>query len=413
MPCSNNITAASHDRPAPVVIRCAVLLCFIVAALALLPGCATHPPRELSRAAPPGTFLPNGGTPADPTRIDPRLARWGLIGLMERDLGRPIQVLEISGGGQYGAFGAGFLNGWSESGTRPPFDLVTGISTGALLATHAFLGTPADEAALKQLYTGIERRDIYRGSALGALFGGPALNRTEAMAALIEKTITPEVLERVAAEFDQNRRLFVAATNLDYKQVWVFSLGDIAKLGGEEGLALYRKVLQAAASPPVVFPPVEIGGHLFGDAAVRENLLLMGMLGRGETSRSRGGQRGNIYVIVNGQYTTPPDAVPYALSPIAGDALNAMLSGRMQTTLVLAYAGARVHGYRFNLVALPDAVPISGNPLAFDRVEMRRVFDAGRRLGRSPDPWLDRPPASDQLGPWVIGLFDHLDRLPR
>lgn len=85
----------------------------------------------------------------------------------------------------------------------------------------------------------------------------------------------------------------------------------------------------------------------------------------------------------------------------------------METTLVLAYAGARVHGYGFNLVSLPEEVPISGNPLAFDGEEMRRVFDAGLCLGRSANPWRHRPAPSDQLVPWVIGFFEHMDRMSR
>jgi len=388
------------------------LLCVLLTAL-LVTACATPQSRTLSTAVPVGAFLTTGARPDTPEKLDPRLAQYGLIGAMEQELGRPLQVLELSGGGQYGAFGAGFLNGWSETGTRPRFDLVTGISTGALLATHAFLGTPEDDRVLAEIYTGIDRGDIYRHAYWKALFGGASIHDTEPMARLIERTITPEVLERVAAEFDRNRRLFVAATNLDRKQVWVFSLGAIAKLGGEEGLELYRKVLRAAASPPVVFPPVEIEGHLFGDAAVRENLLGIGLLGRGAKEHRRGGKPGQVFVIVNGRPDTPPFAVPNALSPIAEDAFNAILSGRMETTLVLAYAGARVHGYGFNLVSLPEDVSISGNPLAFDREEMQRVFDAGVRLGRSRAPWRHRPDPSDQLGPWVIGLFEHLDRMPR
>jgi len=384
-----------------------------LAAASWIGACSAPEQRELSHTAPVGAFLSTGARPTDPDHFDPRLARWGLIGAMEHLLGRRIKVLELSGGGQYGAFGAGFLNGWSAAGTRPRFDLVTGISTGALLATHAFLGTPADDRVLERLYTQIDRADIYRSSFWGALFGGPALNRTDPMAELIEETITPEVLTRVAAEFDNNRRLFVAATNLDYKQVWVFSLGLIAKRGGKEGLELYRKVLHAAASPPVVFPPVEIDGHLFGDAAVRENLLLTGLFGSGRIQHPRDGGRGEVYVIVNGASATPAKPVPNALEPIAGDTLNAILGGRMDTTLVLAFAGARIHDYGFNLVSLPADVPISGDPLAFDHAEMVRVFAAGYRLGRQADPWQHRPLPSDELGPWTIELFDHLDRAYR
>lgn len=393
-------------------IRPASLLCALLPAL-LLGACAAPQPRTLATVAPVGAYLTTGARPDAPDRLDPHLARYGLIGAMELEQGRPLQVLELSGGGQYGAFGAGFLNGWSEAGTRPEFDLVTGISTGALLATHAFLGTPEDDRVLKEIYTGIDQGDIYRHAYWRALFGGSSIHDTEPMARLIERTITPEVLKRVAVEFDRNRRLFVAATNLDRKQVWVFSMGQIAKLGGDEGLELYRKVLRAAASPPVVFPPVEIAGHLFGDAAVRENLLGVGLLGRGAEAHGGGGRPGQVYVIVNGRLDTPPFAVPNALTPLAEDAFTAILSGRMATTLVLAYAGARVHGYGFNLTWLPDDVPISGKPLAFDREEMRRVFDSGLRLGRTPEPWRHRPDPSDQLGPWVMGLFEHLDRLPR
>lgn len=386
-----------------------IVICLCGSAL-VLTGCATGPKaRALSHQAPVGAFLTTGASPTDPSHVDPQIAGQGVIGAMETLNGRPIKVLELSGGGQYGAFGAGFLNGWTQAGIRPEFDLVTGISTGALLATHALLGTPADDAVLKDLYTGIDRRDIYRGAAFGALFGGPALNNTDPMWALIEKTITPEVVERVAAQWDKNRRLLVAATNLDYKQVWVFSLSKIAKDGGPGALELYRKVLYAAASPPVVFPPVEIEGHLFGDAAVRENLLLMGLLGAGPPRQFPIDEQGQVYVIVNGQVDTPPEAVPNVLAPIATDAVDAILNGRMDTTLVLAYAGARLHGYGFNMAAIPADVPISGKPLAFDQAEMRRVFDAGERLGRSPEPWVHRPPVSDQLGPWSIRFFDHLD----
>lgn len=382
-----------------------------VAAASMLGACTTPQQRELSHTIPEGAFLTSGARALEPDRIDPEIARYGLVGAMERELHRPLQILELSGGGQYGAFGAGFLAGWSERRDRPSFDLVTGVSTGALLATHAFLGTPADDVVLAALYTGIDRDDIYRESYLRAILGWFALDRTDPMERLIERTITAEVLERVAAEHDRGRQLLVAATNLDHDQVWIFSLGQIAKRGGSEGLDLYRKVLRAAASPPVLFPPIEIDGHLFADAAVRENLLIMGLLGGGDAKGKTRGHQGEVFIIDNGTVERPPTPVPMTLSGIAGHAVNAALTGRMHTTLALAYAGARLHDYGFNLVAIPRDVPVSGKPLAFDRDEMKRVYEAGFRLGRSQDPWIHAPPLSDQIGPWTLKLFDHLDRV--
>lgn len=163
----------------------------------------------------------------------------------------------------------------------------TGVSTGALLATHAFLATPADDRIVAGLYTGIGRDDIYREDYLGGLLGGPALNRTDPMEHLIARTITPETLERVAAEFDRGRRLFVARPTWTTTRSGSSRSARSPSTGGEEGLDLYRKVLRAAASPPILFPPVEIAGHLFADAAVRENLLLMGLLGGGAEPRAR------------------------------------------------------------------------------------------------------------------------------
>jgi hypothetical protein len=194
----------------------------------LLAGCASAPERDLSREVAFYAALPNGHDPLNPEQLSPHYdvtstgVTAGVISFYEGQRGHPLNVLTISGGGQNGAFGAGFLKGWRESGTRPEFDIVTGVSTGALLATHAFLGTPADDAVLEDIYTKIDRDDIYRSKGLLAVvMGANSLMDTTPLAALIKKHITPEVLERVAALHDANRRLWVGTTNLDYEQTWV------------------------------------------------------------------------------------------------------------------------------------------------------------------------------------------------
>ena len=73
----------------------------------------------------------------------------------------PAYFLAISGGGDNGAYGAGFLNGWTASGTRPEFKVVTGISTGALIAPFAFLG-PKYDYVLERVYTTTAQKDIFK-----------------------------------------------------------------------------------------------------------------------------------------------------------------------------------------------------------------------------------------------------------
>ena len=137
----------------------------VVAAL-LLAGCASPPERALSQKAPAYAMLPNGNDPLNPDRLSPMYASGAgedrnFIRLLERKHGRALIILSLSGGGQNGAFGAGLLTGWRETGQRPQFDVVGGVSTGALLATHALLGTPADDAQLEEMYTQISKKDVH------------------------------------------------------------------------------------------------------------------------------------------------------------------------------------------------------------------------------------------------------------
>lgn len=138
-------------------------------AILLLVGCASAPPpRTLSQVPASYAVLPNGNDPLHPEQQSPLYASMltnpgeNVVRTLERKHGRALNMLSISGGGQNGAFGAGFLNGWRESGHRPEFDIVGGVSTGALLATHALLGTAADDAVLEEMYTSVTRDDIYK-----------------------------------------------------------------------------------------------------------------------------------------------------------------------------------------------------------------------------------------------------------
>ncbi len=382
-----------------LTVLSSILVAFVLA------GCASAPERELSKEPPSYATLPNGHDPLNPDQLSPLYAAdtsgivEGVTRYYERKRGHPLNVLTLSGGGQNGAFGAGFLIGWRESGRRPEFDIVTGVSTGALLATHAFLGTPADDAVLEKMYTGVTQDDIYRNHGILSLaLGAPSLKDTAPLRALIAKHITAETLERVAAAYDDDRRMWVGTTNIDYDQTWVWNMTRIAKDGQ---LELYRDVLLASASFPIVFPPVEIDGHLFVDGAARSNIVVAGISGKERPKPPRYGP-GNIYLIDNGRIEHPPKALREALGEIAATTISVMMNTSMQFVLTRSYFAARFQGYNFKMVAIPHDVAIGRDPLAFDPKQMRAAFDAGRALAKQPNPWSTDPPNLGDLPDWAI-----------
>ena len=381
----------------------------LVLAIALM-GCSSAPERQLSREpVAPYATLPNGNDPLNPSElVSPAIAE-GMIPHYEDLRGHALNVLELSGGGQYGAFGAGFLKGWRQTGIRPEFDVVTGVSTGALLATHAFLGTPADDAVLEEIFTNISARDIYtKKSFLGLLFGGSSYYDTTPLKGLLDKYITEETLARVAAAHDRHRRLLIGTTNLDYQQTWVWNMGLIAKRGDAEALELYKKVLRASAAPPIAFPPIEIEGYLFADGGVRQNIVVVGLAGKDPPQSSRHGS-GTVFVIHNGQSESKPTALRNDALHIAGPTLDTMMTNSMHGLLLRSYYAAKARKYRFRLVAIPDDVDVGDNALAFDPKQMQDSFDVGYALGQRPDPWQRQPVSLGDIPEWALEPALHRD----
>jgi len=382
-------------------LRIVAVICAV--ASLLVAACASVPHRQLSLKPATYAMLPNGHDPLNPGKVSPLYAaaapgNTNAIREFERRRGHALNVLSLSGGGQNGAFGAGLLIGWRESGRRPVFDIVGGVSTGALMATHALLGTPADDAQLEEMYTQITKKDIYEERRIYSLATADSLADTEPLARLIAKHITAETLQRVADTYADNRVIVVGTTNVDYSQTWVWNMSAIAKDGN---LDLYRKVLLASASFPIVFPPVEIDGHLFIDGAARSNIVILG-LGGTERPASPLYGAGNLYLINNGVQLSPPEALRRALGDVAATTVSVMMEQSMLTALTRSYFGARFLGYNFKMVSIPDSVNVGNDALAFDPKTMRAAFDAGRALGKRPDPWMTVPPSVGDIPGWAL-----------
>jgi len=174
-------------------------------------------------------------------------------GIMHREH----HYLVISGGGARGAYGAGVLVAWSELGTRPEFAIVTGVSTGALTAPFAFLGSDYDEQ-LKRVYTTLDTRQIFNTRSLFAKIGGDSIVDTSPLSRMIEEVVDDQMIEAIAREYRRGRLLFVATTNMDAGRPVMWNITRIAASGHPDAVRLVRQVLLASASIPGAFPPAYI-----------------------------------------------------------------------------------------------------------------------------------------------------------
>lgn len=166
-------------------------------------------------------------------------------------------MLALSGGSDNGAYGAGLLNGWSQSGKRPEFTIVTGVSTGALIAPLAFLGADQD-ATLERLFTTVSSNDIYRSRFALAIPLSPSAASTKPLERLIAATMNDALIDRIGQEHVRGRRLFVGTANLDAQRMVIWNMGAIAASDAEGRHALFRQVLLASSAIPAFFTPVMI-----------------------------------------------------------------------------------------------------------------------------------------------------------
>ena len=160
--------------------------------------------------------------------------------------------LVLSGGGADGAFGAGLLLGLTEAGKRSQYAVISGVSSGALLATFAFAGPKHDQDLRESVMT-TTAADIFEFHQTA-----DSLLDTWPLKDLIAKHVTKELLADIAAEYRQGRRLFVLTSDLDAQRSVVWDMGAIAAHDSDDGLAVFRKILLASASIPGLFPPVLI-----------------------------------------------------------------------------------------------------------------------------------------------------------
>jgi predicted acylesterase/phospholipase RssA len=390
----SGLAMTSPDLPNPPIVnkalamqRPAMTIALVAASLALA-GCATRPDDlplpdvALIRSAIISAVDENGAALDDPPPV--------------RQVGKRHDVLLLSGGGSDGAFGAGVMVGWSQTGSRPVFDVVTGVSTGALMATLAFLG-PAKDPLLIRAYTQMTNKDIYKRRGIFGFAKNASLFDRGPLEAIIEEIVNDALLDEVAAEHRKGRRLFVASTDLDSGVSTVWDMGRIANSKSPQRALLYRQVLAASAAIPGAFSPVYIKQEAENPPTMHvDGSLKSAVLMRSYMVDPKGTNE-SVWAIVNGHLSLAGnrDLSGTNSASILGRSISEMLRTITYYSIENTYVMTRNAGAKFNLAYLRDDAPET-NPIEFKPEEMKRLFDEGMAVGKT-GRWAAVPPRIEPL----------------
>jgi hypothetical protein len=388
-------------RLAPLIVLAIGL--GVVAGCAAPPRGPAVPPADTVRALPLG--IPNARFFADGDPA-PMIAEVTMAIRREqailRDRGEPTtplppaSYLAISGGADNGAFGAGFINGWTTTGTRPQFRMVTGVSTGALIAPFAFLG-PGHDAALRDIYTTMTPERVFLRRRLTAVLFGEAMADTGPLAETIDRYADQKMLDAIADEYRKGRLLLIGTTDLDAQRPAIWNIGAIAASRHPKSLDLFRKILLASASIPGAFQPVlldvEIDGIHFQEmhvdgGAIAQLFLYPGSIDPGPLPARRSQ---TAYVIRNARLDPEHAEIERRTLSIAGRAISTMLLASGNNDVLRAYFLTKRDGLDFNLsfIGSDFSMPRAG---LFDQAYMRALFDYGYAQAVNGRPWHKSPP---------------------
>ena len=321
-----------------------------------------------------------------------------------------IDILVISGGGDWGAFGAGVLKGWGRvkgERARPQFDIVTGVSTGALIAPFAFLGDEDSIERIVQLYRNPYSDIAVSRSTLFFLPNNPSFYVLPGLERQLQKTIDRAMVERLVAQEATGRALLVNTTNIDLgdNRAWDL-LAEARRALAQNDMTLLHRIMLASAGIPGVFPARGIGEYLYVDGAITGNILYAGETrGRGDGLLARWKAehphaprpRVRYWVIFNNQLRFPPEIIRNRWPDLINRAtimstqtstVNALRHLYTLAALEKARQGADV---QVRMISVPeDYVP--SRPGTFVKEVMNELADLGERMGADPASWRSEMP---------------------
>lgn len=316
-----------------------------------------------------------------------------------------IHFLALSGGGDGGAFGAGVLNGWTQNGSRPDFAIVTGVSTGALIAPFAFLGSKYDhhvrEAYLSASPETIYLRDFF--TVFDGITGGAALVDNQPLRLRVEAFLTPKLLAEIALEHRQGRRLYISTTNLEAERGVIWDIGAIANSGNPKALKLIQDILLASSAVPGLFEPGRIDVIVDGkpyqelhvDGGVTAQLVLypldigqdiVDLLDKYKIKRT-------LHIIRNSKVSGEYEEVSADFFNITRRSILTLIKYQGIGDLFRLHYAAERDGIDYRLIHIPSSFKRT-DTTEFSKEVMNALYDIGVRKGLSQTDWLTSPPGS-------------------
>jgi len=316
----------------------------------------------------------------------------------------PKNILAISGGGQYAAYNAGLLVGWSESKTRPTFDVVTGISSGAIVAAYAFLGEKYDPN-LQRFFTTVSDKDLFSYRPVVQLIRNGAIADPKKLIDLIERETGDQFFFDLKQAHAAGRRLFIGTMNVRTRRVTIWDVGAIACSQRAESREIVRKIFLAAGSIPGLLPSVkfevEIGGvhyceeHVDGGAA-SQTFIRLGPGAQQPALGATGWLKGsNLYSMAAGKLYAPQLEGKLGFLRRITSTISAALYALFRAELLGQYAFCATSGMKFHMIAIPEDAEAPKNSTTFDKVSMNKLFRLGYDSSRSGIRWRFTPPGAE------------------
>lgn len=316
----------------------------------------------------------------------------------------PQNVLTLSGGGQYAAYNAGLLAGWTAAGNRPKFDVVTGISSGAIVAIHAFLGPQYDDN-LRRFFTTTRKNDLFVLRPVVELLRNGSLASSKRLEELIEAEVNDCFLFDLREAHKEGRRLYIGTMNAGTRRLVIWDLGAVACSGRPDADQLVRKVLLASIAYPGLLPPVEFDVVVDGEryteqhvdgGAVSQAFLRLGPGAEAPAEGATGWLCGsNLYAMAAGKLYPPPVSGRIGFLSRVGGSISAALYALYRAELVGMYAFCGVSGMRYHMIAIPEDTDVPENSMSFEAEAMRRLYAMGYDAARCGIRWRLTPPGTE------------------